>query len=87
MRDVWIFPIKNIDDVYIIIDTEIINNNYNKKSKKAHNLTYKELVEKAEESESKNSGCRKTVSKTYDRNVYVTELAKRRANGIYQLCN
>lgn len=38
MRNVWIFPVKNIDDFNIVIDTDVIDNNYNKKIKKAHQL-------------------------------------------------
>lgn len=87
LRNVWVFPLKSVDNHEVIIDKEIIDSNFDGKEKKARNLSDWELEEKAKESQSKKTSVRTTRSKTYERNPYVTEFAKRRANGICQLCD
>ena len=86
LRNVWVFPLKSVDNHEVIIDKEIIDSNFDKKEKKARRLSDGELEGKAKESQSKKTSVRTTTSKTYERNPYVTEFAKRRANGICQLC-
>lgn len=87
LRNVWVFPVKVVDNHEVTIEKEIIDNNYKKKEKKAKRLSDAEIEEKAKESQSTKTSVRTTTSQTYERNAYITEYAKRRANGICQLCN
>ena len=87
LRNVWVFPVKVVDNHEVTIEKEIIDNNYKKKEKKAKRLSDAEIEEKAKESQSTKISVRTTTSQTYERNAYVTEYAKRRAKGICQLCN
>ncbi len=89
LRDVWIFPLKVIDDAgkAAIIDEKILRSNYEKKERIAQKLSNDDLKKRAEESQSEKISTRKTVSQTYERNPFVSEFAKRRANGICQLCD
>lgn len=64
--------------------SRLINKSYEKKAKK---LLGKELEERAIESQSAQAIVRTTTTRTYQRNTFVTEFAKRRAKGICQLCN
>ena len=85
-RKVWIFPLKLLDQPSSLPIPETV---YLKKQKKrqrlAGRLSDKELLKRAICSR-KSSGARKIVSKNYEANVFVAELAKRRAEGICQLC-
>ena len=87
LRNVWVFPVKVVDNHEVTIEKEIIDNNYKKKEKKAKRLSDAEIEEKAKESQSTKTSVRTTTSQTYERNAYITEYAKRRAKGICQLCN
>lgn len=86
-RDVWIFPLELIDNTH----TPLISDEQFKKKieiieKKAKKLSLEDLNEKIL-SAPKTPGSRDVVSKQYDRNPYVAEYAKRRANGKCELCN
>ncbi len=87
IRDVWIFPVQNINKARMNIDKLVIDKNYEKKVKKIKKLSGMELEEKAKQSQSFNPSVRYTTSQTYERNPYVTEFAKRRANGVCELCD
>lgn len=87
LRNVWIFPVKVVDNHKVTIEKEIIDNNFEKKKKKVRKLSDAEIEEKAKESQNIKTSVRTTTSQTYERNVYVTEFAKRRAKGICQLCS
>lgn len=88
IRDVWIFPLKVKDDQATnLVDDKIIKDNYEQKEKQAKKLSNDELHKKALESQSAKTSIRKTATKTYERNAYVSEYAKRRANGVCQLCD
>ena len=87
LRNVWIFPVKSVNNYEVAIDKKIIDTNFNKKEKKAKKLSDVEVEEKAKESQSIKTSMRTVKSQVYERNPYVTEFAKRRANGICQLCN
>jgi len=87
LRNVWVFPVKPIEDNEIIIEQKIINESYEKKEKRAKKLSDKDLYEKAKESQSVKTSVRTTTTQTFERNAFVTEFAKRRAKGICQLCN
>ena len=86
MRNVWIFPVKVTDNHKVIIEKKVIDDNFKKKEKKARKLSYAELAAKAKESQSTRTSVRETISQTYKRNPYIAEYAKRRANGVCQLC-
>lgn len=86
LRDVWIFPVKSITDKNVSIDKKVLDRNYQKKEKRIKKLSNHELAEKAAQSQTFKPSSRRTVSQTYERNPYVTEFAKRRANGICELC-
>lgn len=64
---------------------EIINQNTQQKERKAKKLSNEDLKEKAKEVKGK-PGTRNTVSETYNRNAYIVEYTRRRANGICELC-
>lgn len=87
LRNVWIFPVQNIDKSEVSIDKSIIDKNYEKKVKKIRKLSVEELEEKARQTQSSHPSRRCTISQTYERNPYVTEFAKQRANGVCELCN
>lgn len=87
LRNVWIFPVKSITEKKVSVDKEILDKNYKKKEKRIKKLSDKELEEKAKQSQSFKPSVRYTTSQTYERNPYVTEFAKRRANGVCELCD
>lgn len=82
-RKVWIFPLKIVDESFVIPE-EVIEQNDEQKQKDAERLSVDALLERAK----KVSGqSRRTVkSQTYVRDAYVAEYTKRRANGICDLC-
>jgi 5-methylcytosine-specific restriction enzyme A len=87
IRNVWIFPLKLIDESRpSLISEEVFKERQVTREKKASKLSIDELRKKSEKAPKK-SGMRDIVSKQYERNPYVAAYAKRRANGICQLCN
>ena len=86
LRKVWIFPVKITDHPTAIpLPESIIVKKQENKQREARRLSDPELEKRAKYSK-KGVGTRQVSSQTYERNVYVAELAKRRANGICQLC-
>ena len=87
LRKVWIFPLKLTNqNKSIPLPQSIIQKKQKKKEKEARRLSADELKERANYAK-RQVGKRKVSSSTYERNAYVAELAKRRANGICQLCD
>jgi 5-methylcytosine-specific restriction protein A len=87
LRGVWIFPIRLSDEsVPIPLPESTILKKQKKKEKEARRLSDAELERRAKYSK-KGVGTRRVSFTTYERNVYIAELAKRRANGICQLCD
>lgn len=86
LRNVWIFPLKSITDQQISIDRSVLDHNYRKKEKRIKKLPDQELEKKAIQLQTFKPSMRRTISQTYERNPYVTEYAKRRADGICELC-
>ncbi len=84
LRKTWIFPLKLVDGE-VPIDREKLQNLESKRSKKVHKLSDKDL-EKGASQGKEQPGKRKSIVTNYDRNQSVVEYAKRRANGICQLC-
>ncbi len=86
LRYVWVFPLKLQAGVaYKPTPDKLIQSKQEKKQREASRLSYSELERRAKYSR-KGVGRRQVISKTYERNVYVAELAKRIANGKCQLC-
>jgi 5-methylcytosine-specific restriction enzyme A len=85
-RLVWIFPIRlKRNQRRIAIPAKLVNSKNEHREKKARKLSDNELEKRAKTASGK-SGRRTTTSTTYERDPYVTEFAKRWANGICQLC-
>ncbi|MTI70828.1 MAG: HNH endonuclease [Firmicutes bacterium] len=88
MRNVWIFPVKLVKNQKVsLIADKLIKQNFNEKQKKISRMSIDEIKNKAKVTGKTSTGKRNTVATTYERNPYVIEYAKRKANGICQLCN
>lgn len=83
-RLVWMFPLKLKDKVGI--DYELVKKYEEAKVKRLSDMPKHELERRAFDTEYSEVVSRTTTSKTYIRNIYVSEYAKRRANGICELC-
>lgn len=85
-RLVWVFPLKLKEgQKEVHISYKAIISKEEMQARTAKRLTEKELREKATFAPAK-PGARNVVTKVYERNATITELAKRRANGVCQLC-
>jgi 5-methylcytosine-specific restriction protein A len=85
-RLVWIFPLKMVNQPSILQITETVHLTKQKQRQRiAKRLSDKELLKRAICSR-KSAGARNLLSTVFEANVYVAELAKRRAEGICQLC-
>jgi 5-methylcytosine-specific restriction protein A len=85
-RNVWIFPLKlKANNLPPAITKETLDDLISKRDNYVKQLSDEDLIERV-----KNSidlpGERQVTAKQYERNPYVSELAKRRAKGICQLC-
>ena len=86
-RQVWIFKLKLVEGYEIpTIKEEVLEQNLIQKEKKVKKLSDSDITKKAKEIKGK-PGTRNTVTSTYDRNPYVVDYTRRRANGICDLCN
>lgn len=84
-RRVWIFPLTLLDNTVFKYDEGIIEKNQLEKEKRARKFTDEQLWLRAKKNKSK----KRTViskSKTYFRDPMISELAKRLADGVCQLC-
>ncbi|MEK4351125.1 HNH endonuclease signature motif containing protein [Paenibacillus sp. FSL R5-0475] len=84
-RKVWIFPLSLLENSEFKFDEGIIEQNQLEKEKRVRKLTDEQLWLRAKKDKSKN----RTVtseSTVYYRDPLVSELAKRLANGVCQLC-
>ncbi len=85
-RRVWIFPLKIVDQPFASqISERVYLTRQKQREKIARRLPDKELLKKAICSR-KSAGARNILLKNFEANVYVAELAKRRAGGVCQLC-
>jgi 5-methylcytosine-specific restriction protein A len=85
-RKVWVFPLKAFQDEEMpIIPESVILKKQEQKEKEAKKLSDEELARRAKFFK-KGVGKRQGSTTIYEKNPYVAELAKRRANGICQLC-
>ena len=87
LRKVWMFPlkIKNMDAQYKV-PQRLLNRKYMIKERAAKRLSDKALFLRAVHA-NKQPITRQVDSSAYEKNVYVSELAKRRADGVCQLCD
>jgi len=86
-RDVWMFPLQIINKSIVVKEEDIKNLQVEKEEKverETKNLTLEELKELAKRAKEK--GLRRTYSTSYTRDPYVAAFAKRRANGVCDLC-
>lgn len=84
-RKVWVFPLTYVDGEQTVLSEKTIRDKQEYKKKEAKKLSNSELKKRAMHSK-KGVGLRKITTSFYERNVYVSEYAKRKANGICQLC-
>ncbi|HFK1515001.1 TPA: HNH endonuclease [Bacillus cereus] len=83
-RRVWIFPIGLLKES-VVLPKNVVLSKQEKEQKEARKLDYHELKERAKKASS-GSNKRYTKTETYQRNEFVAEFSKRRANGICELC-
>ncbi|WP_080468480.1 HNH endonuclease [Bacillus cereus] len=83
-RKVWIFPICLLKES-VIIPQNLVLSKQEKEQREAGKLDYRELKERAKKA-TPSSNKRYTKTETYQRNEFVAEFSKRRANGICELC-
>ncbi|MGG3006675.1 HNH endonuclease [Geobacillus stearothermophilus] len=87
LRLVWIFPLKLKENTQPIeIPQEWIESKNRYREKRAKKLSDEELKARAKHT-NKKAIKRSTSTTAYERNPYVSEYAKRWANGICQLCD
>ncbi|WP_242268887.1 hypothetical protein [Bacillus cereus group sp. BfR-BA-01352] len=84
-RNVWVFPIQ-LSNKYVVLSEGVIQNRQEEEQKKARELSYNKLKERATMVVSHGNNKRFIKTTTYQRNEYVAELAKRRAQGKCELC-
>lgn len=84
-RQVYIFPLRLLSGSPVPLPDKKIIEKQQLKEKKAKRLSDTELENRARNSK-RGAGSRNVTTTTYERNAYVSEYAKRRANGICQLC-
>ncbi|MBU0472349.1 MAG: HNH endonuclease [Nanoarchaeota archaeon] len=86
LRKVWMFPLKIIDGKVLSIKRDLLIAKQNQAEKRARKLSEKELLKRIKNL-SKKAGCRTVSGNQYERNAYVAELARKRSNGVCQLCD
>lgn len=84
-RKVWIFPIKPLVGAPSILKEDFISEKIQKEVL-ASELSLEELKQKAILYSTNTPGTQKITTTEYVRNQYISEYAKRIANGICQLC-
>ena len=85
-RKVVVFPLSLESGAIPNLNQNVISDLNIKKEKKAKTLSNDDLKIKAN-SVKRKSGSRQVIGIQYERNPIISEYAKRRANGICQLCN
>lgn len=86
LRRVWMFPLKVLSGD-IAIDQRILERHEERIRRNARRLSADEIGQRAIDSQSENVSVRSVNTNAYVRNVYVSEYAKIRANGVCQLCD
>jgi 5-methylcytosine-specific restriction protein A len=87
LRDVYIFPLRLKGNKRPpVLKKEVLDTNEEIIRKKARKLSIEELEEQVKYIHT-DGGKREVVSSVFDRNQTISEYAKRKANGLCQLCN
>jgi len=88
-RQVWVFPLKPLNQYWnsLFIDDRLLKEteNSNHKLNKVKKLSNTELRKRAENA-SITPGSRKATVNSFQRDIYVSEYTKKRANGFCELC-
>jgi 5-methylcytosine-specific restriction protein A len=85
-RKVWVFPLQVVGSASgFQVPGDLVAKKQQRKERQAKRLSDEELFTRAVHSRRHPSN-RQVSSTTYERNVFVAELTKRRSNGICQLC-
>ena len=85
-RAVWVFPVGLREgERSPQIAQELIQKNQARRERLVRRLSDRELVKRAANMKSR-AGCRRATTDLYEKNVYVAELARRKAKGVCQLC-
>jgi 5-methylcytosine-specific restriction protein A len=85
-RRVWIFPLSLKEGVTLAIPQNVVAELETRQTRVAQRLTDEEIQKRARVSQRSAVGTRRVETAQYQRNVWVAEHAKRRANGTCQLC-
>jgi len=86
VRKVWIFPLELVNENSPLLPEVVLERKFELVEKKARRLSDAAIGERVLYAQSK-AGSRQVVTTTYERNAYIAEYAKRRANGVCQLCD
>lgn len=87
MRLVLKFPLKRVDSsIPIVIDINDVEKNELEKIKEIRKLSFHDIKEKAKLAESNNISTREVRTTYRERNQFIAEHTKERANGICDLC-
>ncbi|MCB2229879.1 HNH endonuclease [bacterium] len=85
LRSVWVFPLRAVGVEPYVPDESKLLHKQRLREKRATKLSDQELISYALTSKSRRTR-RESKTVVYERNEYVAELARRRANGVCQLC-
>lgn len=86
LRNVWVFPLELADGKKPVkIPKKLIDTKEFEREKLARKLSNEEIIERAKYA-SKKATSRIVTTKNYERNPFISEYAKRWANGTCQLC-
>lgn len=85
-RNVWIFPLRVVTGNEVLVSNDKIRSREQSRSQKARRATDAEVRNRATKSGAKSPSKRSATVVTYERNPWVIEHAKRRANGVCELC-
>lgn len=87
MRLVLKFPLKRVDSsIPIVIDIRDVEKNELEKIREIRKLSFGDIKEKAKQAESNNISTREVKTVYRERNQFIAEHTKDRANGICDLC-
>ena len=84
-RKVWMFPVK-LRSGEILIDENILQEHEDRKIRQARKMSTAELENRAKNNQGENVSVRNVKSTSYIRDPYVSEYAKRIAEGKCRLC-
>jgi 5-methylcytosine-specific restriction protein A len=86
-RVVWVFPLAPKSGFVPALPIEIVRDLERRKAKQARRLSDDEVAVRARRSGRKEVGVQSATTKQFQRSVWVAEHAKRRANGVCDLCD